>query len=119
MKRIQRDMSATLDHTEPAGAIASVLRTGTMRTVSRMLACGVATFGRPVIAATVGSVSLIPSGAKMRVRTKRSHDIPDARSTTAPATPYMTFWYSHFERNEEVGFAYRTRWITSAGEKLP
>ena len=73
-------MSDTLDHTLPADATPSVDRTGTTVTESLMSACGTATFGLPVIIETSGSVSFMPSGAKMRVLTNCSHGMPETRS---------------------------------------
>src|ERR1043166_3663761 len=104
MKRIHFDMSVTLDHTEPADATPSVLCTGTTRTLSFTSACGTATFALPWIAETRASVSVMPSGAKIRVRTNASHGMPEMRSTSAPPIEYTTFWYCHVERNDAVGF---------------
>src|SRR5215831_12670110 len=104
MKRIHFDMSLTLDQTEPAGAIASVLRIGTTIPVSPDGACGVATFGLPMMPETSGSVSVMPSGAKMGLRMNASHDMPDTFSMMAPPMAYVTFWYSIVERNDVVGF---------------
>jgi len=84
MKRIHLAMSATLDQTEPAGATGSVVRMGTWRIVSRTSACGVATFGLPMIPATSGSLSVMPRGAKSRVRMKSSHGIPETFATISP-----------------------------------
>jgi hypothetical protein len=85
-------MSDTLDQTDPAGAMLSVFPSRVMRAESPLSACGVATLGLARIPATSGSVSVMPNGAKMRVVRKDSHDMPDARSRTMPATPYITFW---------------------------
>src|SRR5512138_428993 len=90
-KRIQRDMSDTLDQTDPADATASVDRTGTTLTESLINACGTATLGLPAIADTSGSVSVMPSGAKMRVRTNDSHGMPETRSMIVPFSEYITF----------------------------
>src|SRR6476661_3170424 len=84
MKRIHFDMSDTLEYTEPAGAMASVLRYGTAMPVSPDGACGVATFGLPMMPDTSGSLSFMPSGAKMRWRMNASHDMPETFSTIAP-----------------------------------
>ena len=77
-------MSETLDHTEPAGAIISVLRTATVWTVSWERSCGTATFGCPASSETSGIDSVICSGAKIRVRTNVSHGIPEMRWTSRP-----------------------------------
>src|SRR5512143_113501 len=78
-KRIHLDMSDTLDHTDPADATPSVDRTGTTFTESLIKACGTATFGLPTIADTSGSLSVMPSGAKMRVRMNDSQGMPETR----------------------------------------
>ena len=90
--RIQRDMSATLDHTDPAGATASVLRIGTTRTVSRTRSCGAPTSGLPTMSATRSSVSRMPSGVIRRARRKVSHGMPEMRSINSPPIEYTTFW---------------------------
>ena len=94
MKRIHFDMSATLDHTEPAGATRrSTLRSERRARCRSTSACGDATFDLPLMPATSGSLSLMPSGAKMRVRMNSSHGMPDTPlRSTAPAMAYMTFW---------------------------
>ena len=92
MKRIHLDMSDTLDQTDPAGAMLSVFPSRVIRdriSPQRMRCSDVRLAQMP---ATSGSVSVIPNGAKMRVRRKDSHDMPEARSTIMPATPYITFW---------------------------
>ena len=91
MNRIHFDMSLTLDQTDPAGAMASVERIGTTRTLSPARTCGTETFALPPISDTSASVSFIPSGPKMCERTNASHDIPDARSTIVPLNAYITF----------------------------
>src|SRR5258706_2891974 len=102
MKRIHFDMSETLDHTEPAGATPSVDLIGTARTVSRICECGTATFALPRMSVTRASDSVIPSGAKIRVRMKTSHGLPETRSMPPPPIAYMTVWYVQVERNDEV-----------------
>jgi hypothetical protein len=51
----------------------------------------------------------MPSGVKIRSRTKSSHDLPDTLATTWPAVMYMMFWYPKRERNDHDGARYRTR----------
>src|SRR5688572_5896720 len=92
MKRIHFDISDTLDQTDPAGAMLSVLPRRVIRAESALKAWGVATLGLLRMPFTSGSVSVMPNGAKMRVLRKDSHDMPEARSTIRPATPYITFW---------------------------
>src|SRR3954471_6126123 len=108
-------MSDTLDQTEPAEATRSVDLTGTTRTESPTSACGTATFDFPPIEETSGSVSFIPSGAKMRVRMNTSHGLPDARSMIVPPSAYITFWYCHSDRKDAVGWMYRRRRMISDG----
>jgi hypothetical protein len=70
--------------------MSSVLRMGTTRTESPTSTCGTATFGFPLIADTSASLSVMPSGAKIRVRMNASHGIPDTRSMMSPETAYRT-----------------------------
>src|SRR5688500_5240163 len=115
MNRIHFAISLTLDQTEPAGATASTDRLVMGRIVSRMSACGVATLGWPASAASVGSVAVIPSGTKMRVRRKVAHGMPEAAAMTSPAIAYMMFWYMNPERSEYAGWSVATRREISSG----
>ena len=69
-----------------------MLRQGTLRTVSFTSACGDARSGIASSPRIVVDAVVMPSGAKMRSRTKSSHDLPDTLATTCPAATYMMFW---------------------------
>ena len=113
-KRIQRAMSLTLDQTAPAGATTSTGRLATTCTVASIVICGEATLGKPIVAATVGTVSRIPIGVQIRVRNISLHDDPVAERSTSPAMAYCTFWYAYRLRNDAAGLRNRIRRMISS-----
>jgi hypothetical protein len=79
-------MSSAPETMPPAGLVLSLRNGATGRTVSFTSACGVATLpGRPA-AEWSTSLCVIPTRARMRVRTNCSQVCPDTVSITSPAT---------------------------------
>ena len=91
-KRTHCAMSRTLELMEPAGPMLSMLRYGTARRVSSIFVWGVATSGRPTSALVLELVAVMPSGVKMRSRTRSSQLLPLTCAATCPAVRNMMFW---------------------------
>src|SRR3989442_15344022 len=63
-------------------------------------------------------VFVMPSGSKIRVRTKSSHGIFEAPATTSPARENMMFWDWYVLRNGLLSFSDPTERINCSGDQL-